>query len=405
MTKVKEHIKVAELLVRKKLGMLTDEQMKDLQKWEAAEDHQKIEDDILNPRSYDEWTKQVEDVDVSVEWTMFLNRMQRTTTRKQVVRLNVIRAISAVAAVVFIAVTIGVAWQIYSDRAERAALAEVSIEPGSKNAQLFLDNGQMIDLKAAEATSIDEGYVKIQNNSGVLVYNDKLVADATETVAKAKYATNRLSIPRGGEYQLVLPDGSRVWLNSESELTYTVPFSPNERHVNLKGEAYFEVTHNKEKPFTVTTSSQTIQVLGTQFDVSAYSDDKSIVTTLVEGKVKVEYTNAEQAQEIAYLAPNDQLVLNTETSEAKISKVDTHVYTAWKDGRFVFRNEPLESLLKTVSRWYDVQIKIEDESLKEIHFTGDLPKYRNMNSLLKILETETSVHVKMTDDKILTVTK
>ena len=84
---------------------------------------------------------------------------------------------------------------------------------------------------------------------------------------------------------------------------------------------------------------------------------------------------------------NDQLVLNTETSMAKISQVDTHVYTAWKDGRFVFRNEPLESLLKTVARWYDVQIKIEDESLKEIHFTGDLPRYRNMNSLLKILQT------------------
>ena len=101
MTKVKEHIKVAELLVRKKLGMLTDEQMKDLQKWEAAEDHQKIEDDILNPRSYEEWTKQVDGVDVSVEWTMFRNRMQRTATREKVVRLNVIRMISAVAAVVF----------------------------------------------------------------------------------------------------------------------------------------------------------------------------------------------------------------------------------------------------------------------------------------------------------------
>jgi len=405
MTKIKEQIKVAELLVRKKFDMLTEEQTKDLHRWEEIDDHQKIEDDILNPRSYTEWTKQVDDVDVAVEWTMFLNRMKRTNKRGNVFRLNIIRTMAAVAAVVFVTVTIGVAWQIYSDRAQKAALAEMSIEPGSKNAQLFLDNGQVIDLKAADDKSIDDGDVKIHNNEGVLVYDDNQVTESNATATNTKYVTNRLTIPRGGEYQLVLPDGSRVWLNSESELTYTVPFSPSERHVNLKGEAYFEVAHHNNKPFTVTTSSQTIQVLGTQFDVSAYADDKSIVTTLVEGKVKIEYQNLNEGTSVAYLTPNDQLVLNTETSEARISKVDTHIYTAWKDGRFVFRKTPLESLLRSVSRWYDIQIKIEDESLKEIHFTGDLPRYRNMNSLLKILEAETSVHVKMTDDKILTVTK
>ncbi|WP_120272290.1 FecR family protein [Mangrovibacterium diazotrophicum] len=405
MTKVKEQIKIAGLLARKMLGMLTEEQLRDLQKWEEAGDNRKVEADILQPGAFDAWNKQMDNLDVSTQWTMYLNRMQRTTTRKKVIRLNIIRTVSAVAAMLVLAVSIGIVWKLTTEKPQKLALAEVSIEPGSKNAQLFLDNGQVIDLKAADAKSIDEGDVKIENNEGVLVYNDSQVAENKETAAKAKYVTNRLSIPRGGEYQLVLPDGSRVWLNSESELTYTVPFSPNERHVNLKGEAYFEVAHNKDKPFTVSTPSQTIEVLGTQFDVSAYSDDESIVTTLVEGKVKVEYKNSDKGTEVTYLAPNDQLVLNTETSAAKISQVDTHVYTAWKDGRFVFRNEPLESLLKTVARWYDVQIKIEDESVKAIHFTGDLPRYKNMNSLLKILETETSVHVEMSDDKILTVTK
>ncbi|WP_163710064.1 FecR family protein [Mangrovibacterium lignilyticum] len=405
MTKVKEHIRIAGLLARKMLGMLTDEQRVHLQKWEESDDNKKVAEDILQPRSFDDWNRQMDNLDVSGQWTTFLNRMQKTSVRRNVIRLKIIRTVTAVAAVLLLAVTVGIVWEKFSGSDQEQKLAELSIEPGSKNARLILDNGQVVDLKATDSQSIDEGSVIIKNDSGVLVYDDDMLADETTSKLATHYATNRLSIPRGGEYQLVLPDGSKVWLNSETELSYTVPFKDNERRVELKGEAYFEVAHDKSKPFIVATPSQTIQVLGTQFNVSAYTEDQSTVTTLVEGKVQVELDASLKSTDKIVLKPNEQLVLNTKTAVVELKEVDTSVYTAWKDGRFVFRNEPLESLLKKISRWYDVDINVDSSALQSIHFTGNLPKYKNMSGLIKILQAETSVTVVMEDNHTLTVTK
>ncbi len=405
MTKVKEQIRIAGLLVRKKFRMLTDEQAVELEQWENTDNNKAVGEEILNDASFAAWNKKVDSLDVSTQWVVFLNRMQKVPTNRKVIRLNFLRTVAAVAAVLVLVVSVGVVWKLYVGNHPTQSLVEVVIEPGSKNAQLFLDNGEVIDLKDSDAKQIDEGDLKIQNSAGVLVYDDKLTAGSKTGDDVVKFVTNRLRIPRGGEYQLVLPDGSRVWLNSESEISYTVPFSKSERHVDLTGEAYFEVAHDENKPFVVATSSQTIHVLGTHFNVSAYSEDKTIVTTLVEGKVRVDYENAKHNTDFTLLEPNDQLTLDAETLTADLSKVDTHVYTAWKDGRFVFRGEPLESLLIKVSRWYDVEVIIKNESLKDIRFTGDLPRYKNMNGLLKIFETETSVHVEMIDENTLVVTK
>jgi len=405
MTKVKEHIRIAGLLARKMLGMLTDEQRVRLQKWEESDDNKKVAEDILQPQSFETWNRQMDNLDVSGQWTTFLNRMQKTSVQRNVIRLKIIRTLTAVAAVLLLVIAIGIVWQISTHSVQEQQLAEVNIEPGSKNAQLILDNGQVVDLHATDSQSIDEGSVIIKNNSGVLVYNDDKQADETTTKPATRYSTNRLSIPRGGEYQLVLPDGSRVWLNSETELSYTVPFKDNERRVELKGEAYFEVAHDKSKPFIVAAPSQTIRVLGTRFNVSAYAEDRRIVTTLVEGKVQVELDSGLKSTSKIVLKPNEQLVLNTETAEVEVKEVDTRVYTAWKDGRFVFRNEPLESLLKKISRWYDVDIDIDSSALESIHFTGNLPRYNNMNGLIKILQAETSVNVVVKDNHTLSVTK
>lgn len=406
MTKIKEQIRIAALLACRKLGVLSEAQNEELKQWEAAGGHDKVVRHIMNYNSFREWNSRMDELEVNEQWSAFLSRMQAIRAQKRQARVRVIRLYSAVAAVVLLVVALSVVWQFNSGKSEVDTLASIDIEPGTQSAQLILDNGQVVDLNASGSDVLTEGAVTIANADGVLSYSDEQAASsAGAETTEIKYATNRLSIPRGGEYQLVLPDGSRVWLNSETELSYTVPFGPGERHVNLKGEAYFEIASNKDKPFVVATASQKIEVLGTHFNVSAYTDDQSTVTTLVEGRVKVEYTKGDKSPEVKFLKPSDQLVLNTSTFEAEINQVDTDAYTAWKDGRFVFKSETLESMLHKVSRWYDVQVDIKDESLKQIRFTGNIPRYKNMNSLLKVLAVETSVHVEMIDDKTLIVTE
>jgi len=232
--------------------------------------------------------------------------------------------------------------------------------------------------------------VSLKNKEGVLQYKDSVNDKSVES------KTNTLRVPRGGEYQLVLADGTKVWLNSDSELSYPVPFVGKERKVTLMGEAYFEVAHNKDVPFIVVTGNQEVEVLGTKFNISSYENDANIITTLVEGKVKVSDSNSESER---YLMPNEQSVLNRDTDDLKKRKVDVYPFIAWKDGRFVFNNVTLEQFLLKISRWYDVEVIFEDDSLKTIKFSGDLPRYSNMTGILKIIEAEMSVHIKVENNK------
>jgi len=202
-----------------------------------------------------------------------------------------------------------------------------------------------------------------------------------------------------------LPDGTKVWLNSSTELTYTVPFSGDERRVRLKGEAYFEVAQNKEKPFIVETDYQDVEVLGTHFNISAYPDDSNVFTTLVEGKVKVNSNANKQVKLLGYLLPNDQLVLNKKNNGVYKLDVDTYLYTAWKDGRFAFKNESMESFFKKISRYYNVDVIIMDNSVKKINFTGDLPRYDDITKILNIIEAEMSVHIEIKEKNKIYVTK
>lgn len=279
-----------------------------------------------------------------------------------------------------------------SDRTEPVISAQQvqSIVPGSTKAVLILADGSEHDLSKGNNSIIDSDGTEIKNTGNKLEYISK-----SGQPVEMKY--NTLKIPRGGEYFLVLSDSTKVWLNSETTLRFPVQFANHIRNVELTGEAYFEVSRNEEIPFTVTSGNQQIKVLGTQFNVSSYPDNQNIYTTLVEGKVEISLGDNPETK--LTLKPNEQSLLSRNNQITK-RNVDVAQYVAWKDGRFAFRDQMLEDIMKTLSKWYDVEVTFANEEHKKLRFTGNLERYANFNSILEQIERTNEVKFEITNNLI-----
>lgn len=210
-----------------------------------------------------------------------------------------------------------------------------------------------------------------------------------EESAKNEFCT--ISVPRGNKSEVVLPDGSKVWLNNNSKLVYPKKFNREQRHVELTGEAYFEVEHNSRLPFVVQTSDVSIKVLGTKFNVCAYPNDKYIETTLISGKVTVQ--SNENPEVVNVLAPGESLSFDRVSNQVVKAGVDTKFYTYWMKGEFVFKDEKFETLAKRIERIYNVEIIFEDQSLKEKTYTGDFKVDDNIYTILEIIKRSTTVPI------------
>jgi transmembrane sensor len=266
------------------------------------------------------------------------------------------------------------------------------IPAGSNKAYLTLANGKKLVLtNSANGKLAEEAGIKITKTAdGQLVYT---VADQGE---KGIAGYNRIETPRGGQYQLNLPDGTKIWLNSASSLKYPVSFAAlKERRVELSGEAYFEVAKDKIHPFIVKSGRQEVQVLGTHFDVNAYPDEQLIKTTLLEGSVKL--------NEQVILKPGEQSSLTGEKFSVK--QVNVNDAIDWKNGEFVFTNESLTSILKKVSRWYDVEIKYVHTPVSVPTFTGSVSRSENISGVLKMLEETSNVRFSIEGRLINVITK
>ena len=211
----------------------------------------------------------------------------------------------------------------------------------------------------------------------------------TEESTKNEYCT--IGVPKGNKSEVILPDGSKVWLNNNSKLIYPKKFNRNQRTVELTGEAYFEVEHNSRMPFIVQTSDMQVKVLGTKFNVSAYPNDKFIETTLISGKVTVR-SNENPDQE-NFLAPGESLTFDKVSNQVTKNKVDTKFFTYWMKGEFIFKDEKFETLARRIERIYNVEIIFEDPSLKEKTYTGDFKVDDNIYTILEIFKQSTSVPI------------
>lgn len=270
------------------------------------------------------------------------------------------------------------------------------IRPGGNQATLTLADGRTVDLSEAQAGIIVGDGISYLDGSAVL--SEQVNDLKGEAITQLK-----LSTPKGGTYQLTLLDGTKVWLNAASTLKYPSRFNGKERIVELEGEAYFEVSKqpsvvdNRSKviPFFVKTSTQTVQVLGTQFNVSAYPDELAVKTTLVEGKVLVAPTTDHWRP--TAIKPGEQAT--TRGAAMDIATVDTEQYTAWKDGRFHFRRTPLEDVMRQISRWYDVEVFYQHGVPKE-SFTGKVSRSASLTELLDILQLS-AVDIRLEGDRLI----
>ena len=252
------------------------------------------------------------------------------------------------------------------------------IRPGSNKAILTLGDGTKIILNDANnGTLAHQGSTKIDKiSSGKLIYEK----NGGHSAVTAQLF-NTMTTPRGGQYQVTLPDGTQVWLNAESSITYPTVFAGIERVVTITGEAYFEVAKNKKMPFYVRSGEQTIRVLGTHFNVNSYRDEDGIKTTLLEGSVKVFL--ADQKSTGTVIKPGEQADLKD--GGFSVSAVDTDGVIAWKNGIISFNNADIKSIMRQLSRWYDVEVKYES-NLPERVFTGEIPRTADLSEVFKILQ-------------------
>ena len=261
------------------------------------------------------------------------------------------------------------------------------IAPGKNAAILTLADGKTIALSAAK-----QGVVI---NAAALTYNDGtlLSNDVPEPYEVAK-RTIQISTPKGGQYEVVLPDGTRVWLNAASSLKFPGSFAGSlSREVDLSGEAYFEVAKDKSKAFKVRGSGQVVEVLGTHFNINSYEDEAGVTTTLLEGSVKV---NA------AVLVPGEQSILS-KRGLIHIGPVAVDQVVAWKNGAFQFDETDFASIMRQLERWYDVEIKYKG-AVPDIHYTGRIPRKSKISEVLEMLEETGSVRFKI-DNRTVFVNK
>jgi transmembrane sensor len=288
------------------------------------------------------------------------------------------------------------------------------IAPGKNTATLTLANGKTIELSDAK--------------TGIVVGSDLRYSDGTEVTrfspsggdgearGGSDNSKNRLitaTTPRGGTYQVILPDGSKVWLNAASSIIFPSTFSKlRTRKVELIGEAYFEVFKNKKQPFVVISKKMELTVLGTHFNVNAYEDENSTKATLLEGSVRVSRFSPSggdgrrpegEDNENRILKPNQQAYI-TNNSGITVKEVDVSSIVDWKNGEFAFSSETLEGLMRKVQRWYDVEVIYEDSNLAQIKFSGTISRFENVSKLLNVLQTTRKVQFRIEGKKII-VTK
>lgn len=346
-----------------------------------------------------EWPSAQEDEEEAVRLRMFM-RLQQQMDVPLTRTISTKRRwyyMSAAAAVLLI---LGLATYFYYPQLHRStppshmAQAINGIIPGSNKAILTLDNGEQVVLEDTKNGIItQQGNASVnKTDSGYLLYN---------TVAgnETSIVYNTLRTPYGGQYQMTLQDGTKVWLNAGSSLRFPASFSGNERNVTLIGEAYFEVAKDKARPFLVTVNAgsgtpMTVKVLGTHFNINAYPDEQQNRVTLLEGAVKVDCGAAN-----ALLAPGREAILNRISGKISVSSVDTEAATAWKNGYFLFENEKVESIMRQISRWYNVAIIYQgDVSRKAI--AGSLSRSKNVEEVLNMLELTGTVHFKIDGRRI-----
>ncbi|KIA96691.1 hypothetical protein OC25_02940 [Pedobacter kyungheensis] len=325
------------------------------------------------------------------KWVSVLNNIVATDKPQKTPRSILLRPLKWAAAAAVLVVFSFTAYLSLNKKKEHVFASDVA--PGKNKAVLTLANGKKISLSDALTGDIakEAGFSITKTANGELVYNIAEAENANDT------RLNTISTPNGGEWQIRLPDGTRVWLNAASSIQYSLNIgTAKERLVKLDGEAYFEVSKNKAHPFVVETAKQTVEVLGTHFNINSYEEEQVTKTTLLEGSVRVSHNDTNESE---VLEPGEQSLVSARGIAVKNVDVDEAV--AWKQGYFMFNNEKQESILRKIARWYNVEIEYADPEAKEVMYYGTVSRFEKISKVLHKLEQTGEVRFDIKGNKVI----
>lgn len=371
-------------LLRKSYGGgLTDDEQAELGRLLEDEGMRRLYEEVGDDEYLTEEFRRYEEWKPAQGYRKFRGKMRQQRIRRSIVRLSVAASLL---------VALGCIWLLAEqEKPEKKQIAKTVVEPGTCRAFLQLSSGERIVLEEAEQLNLYETDGNIRIDSGKVVYSVPVISQpATE-------AYNTLSIPRGGEYRLLLADGTAVHLNAGSELRYPVAFAAAERKVYLKGEAWFEVAKETERPFYVETDEVSIQVYGTAFNVNTHGREAT-ETVLVSGEIGIKKAESDREWR---MRPGQLASYDRCSGEISLREVNVRNYVAWKDGEFCFNDDTLEEILEELGRWYDVKVAFRSAGKKDIRFSGHLKRYENIRKILGAITESTGIVFQISDRMII----
>ena len=356
--------------------------------WLKEKDHVELLDEIaairqkLSGQSYGE---NDEEEFLHLEKNIYEQKSRRMTLRWSI----------AASIILLVGLFVGRTINEVRDMHEEQVLVKNVMQPGTSKAILMMADGKEVVLEQGQNLNILlNERVRVATSNRGIVYEEHGKGVVTEEY-------NKLTTPIGGEYSLVLSDGTKVFLNADSELKYPVEFSDGKRIVDLKGEAYFEVHKDSLRPFVVRVNGAEVTVLGTSFNVNTYGDDGQIYTTLVNGAVRVSSVKNGQAE---VLKPGMQSVMDVQSGQLTVREVDVEPYVAWREGRFVFRAMTLDLIMRQLQRWYDFEVFYQNPELKDYEFRGVIKRDMDLDKVLSVIKVTTNVDFEV-KGKVITIIK
>ena len=382
----------AALMRRVLLGEADEAEQQELEKrLEECSDLRKIYEQLQNSETLKAAFKERQNYSSKKAYQSFLQKIGQVEPERQRRRSLHIGWYIAAAVVIF---AVGLSFYMLNSSSPKEESRPL-IQPGTQQAQLTLPDGSVIDVDKKEVNVVVDG-IQVKYKEGVLSYQSTVTTQHEEkNVEEQSAKSNELVIPRGGENTVILADGTTVHLNAGSKLTYPVRFVGKRRLVALEGEAYFDVAEDENHPFVVQTHLGDVIVLGTAFNVNAYTNASDCYTTLVRGKVQFSAPNVEAIT----LLPGEQAVVSANGSEKRT--VELEEYVGWVEGLYVFNNRSLGEIMETFERWYDIQVYYETEDLRNITYSGSLKRYGTINSFLEALELTGDLTYKISGRNIL----
>lgn len=385
---------IVRLILKLVAGTLTPGELEELERWAgSSEERRSLLKSLSDPEALSRhWARRS-----LVDTDRALSDMQRriaameteeeeaaASRRRRFHFRRVVSAVASVAAVAVIVVALSLKFFV-DDTPSRETMAQArsisSIEevmPGSSKASLVFSNGDTLMLSGSEAFNLARTKSSRQTGSP-----DRRL---------------ELSVPRGGEFVIILEDSTEVWLNSQSKLIYPEHFASSSRSVQLEGEAYFKVSHDSSRPFYVSTSRQKVRVYGTEFNLRAYPDDMAEYTTLGKGKISVSPAGGSGSE--LFLSPGHQAVVDMSSARANVRSADIETVAGWRHGRFVFEDQTLFQIMCDLSRWYDFDFEFADNEAKNKIFMGSIPRYSNFETAIRILEKSGGLAFSIRDNKV-----